>query len=398
MLGCVPFELGVKKHSFSWTGRTQKDATVVRRVEPAESGEESLSGQCKTTINKTMTKGGTRPKEKAIESMKGTAGAMTACQTGRGPSCEGKETPALDEDCREPASRPVQTAPRRPVLRRLGLGPASVALVLWLAHLSAQSIHAQDLVPGAFNTGVDNSGSVLANYSVDSHYKLIQSADPNFPGPDAVVVDDTLYPIANHAWLTNSSLSKWIAPQGNQDYLANATNGDAIGFYTYRTAFDLTGYDPNRVSLAGQWTCESQGTAVKINGLSTSNATPTNIFTVHTSWHPLLITNGFVPGINTLDFVVNRVPYGASILPTGIQVEFVVRILPPALQISLAGDDVLVWWPTNQASGCLLETSTSLGPNQQWSVFPGPVSIVGDQHMATVDATTGSKFFRLRQP
>ena len=299
----------------------------------------------------------------------------------------------------ETSSNSTRSIPRSLVLRRSGPGHGGIVFGLCVAHLLARSILAQNLVPGVFDTGVDDGGSVLTNYAVDSHYKLIQSADASFPGPDTVVVDDTIYPIGTHAWLTNSSLSKWIAPQGDQDYLANPAEGNEIGDYTYRTTFDLTGFDPGRVLLAGQWTCESLGTAVRINGINTSNATPANIYTVHAQWNPLLITNGFVSGTNTLDFVVNRVPFGsASILPTGLQVEYVVRVLPPMLQISLAGDDVLVSWPTNQASGFLLETSASLGPNQQWSVFPGSVLIVGDQHVVTADATLGSKFFRLRKP
>jgi len=268
-------------------------------------------------------------------------------------------------------------------------------LVLWLANLTIQ---AQSLVPGVFNTGVDDSGAVLANYSVDSHYTLIVSADPNFPGRDTVVVDDTTFPIATGDWLANSSLSKWIAPQGNQDI---GPGGDAVGNYTYRTTFDLTGYDPNLVTLTGQWTCDSQGTDVRINGLSTGNSTPgTNSPTNTREFHPLLITSGFVPGTNTLDFLVTRVPWpGSSLLPTGLRAEFVVSNLPPpSLQISSAGSDVLVWWPTNHASGFALETSASLGVSQTWSAFTGPVVNIGDQRVGVAAMTKGSAFFRLRKP
>src|SRR2546421_9350810 len=71
-------------------------------------------------------------------------------------------------------------------------------------------------IPGLFNTGVDNSGALLSAVAVDPHYKLITSADTNFPGPDSIVVNQD-FPIAGEAgngpWLTNGPVSKWIAPQ-----------------------------------------------------------------------------------------------------------------------------------------------------------------------------------------
>jgi len=118
--------------------------------------------------------------------------------------------------------------------------------------------------PLAFNTGVDDNGGVLADYVQDMHYELITSADTRFAGPGTVVVDNTLFPISTGNWLATDQLSKWIAPQGNQDYLMDPNNGNAVGNYTYRTTFNLTGYDPELVNLVGQWTCDSVGAAAPI--------------------------------------------------------------------------------------------------------------------------------------
>jgi hypothetical protein len=282
----------------------------------------------------------------------------------------------------------AKPAARRQAPKKLGV--SLLALALSTAPILAQ-------LPLTFNTGVDDNGVLLPAYTEDPHYQLIVSADPNFPGPAAMVVDDTLPPISSGQWLANSSISKWIAPQGDQNW--NAGSGEAVGSYTYRTIIDLTGYDPDRVVLFGQWSCESLGTDVLLNGLSTGNATITNIFNVHLQWNPLFINTGFVPGTNTLDFVVNRVPYGSPPLPTGLQVQLVVsNVPPPTLRISLSGDEVLVWWPTNHAAGFILESRGGLGTHGNWSALPGPTSTIGDQHVAVVDATPGSKFFRLRKP
>jgi hypothetical protein len=52
----------------------------------------------------------------------------------------------------------------------------------------AASAHAEP-IPGLFNTGVNDAGTPLAGGSVDPHYSLIQSADPAYPGPDAIVAE-----------------------------------------------------------------------------------------------------------------------------------------------------------------------------------------------------------------
>lgn len=285
----------------------------------------------------------------------------------------------------------AQSVTRRQVLKKFGLG--LLALMLATAPVPAQ-------VPLTFNTGVDDSGVPLDNYSVDPHFTLIVSPDPRFPGPDAVVVDDTLFPIATINWIASSATSKWIAPQGNQDYLSDPNNGDSLGNYTYRTTFDLTGYDPELVRSVGQWTLDSGGIDILINGASTGNTISTNPPIGAQWWHPFFISAGFVQGTNTLDFLVYRMPWGVPVptyLPTGLRAEFVItNVAPPTLQISAASPRVLVWWPTN-VPAFALETSPRLGTNQNWSLFHGPITVVSDQNVVVADPSGPSMFFRLRR-
>jgi hypothetical protein len=69
---------------------------------------------------------------------------------------------------------------------------------------------------------------------------------------------------------------------------------------------------------------------------------------------------------------------------------------PPSLHITLSGHVALVWWTTN-ASRFQLETSSQPGPNQNWTIFPGPVNVLGDLNVAVADATSGVNYFRLRR-
>jgi hypothetical protein len=74
-----------------------------------------------------------------------------------------------------------------------------------------------------------------------------------------------------------------------------------------------------------------------------------------------------------------------------------VMVVVPSLAISPGDGAVLVSWPTN-AGGFVLETCSTLGAGQSWSIFPGPVHVFGDQNVIAADAANRSQFFRLRNP
>jgi hypothetical protein len=119
--------------------------------------------------------------------------------------------------------------------------------------------------------------------------------------------------------------------------------------------------------LTRRWSCDSLATHVKINGVSTANATVNNIYLVHVQWNSLLITNGFIPGTNTLDFVVTRVPYGSAPLPTGMQVQLVVSNLPPSLLPPIADATAtppLVISPNGSSATVVLDGSRSFSPDE----------------------------------
>jgi uncharacterized repeat protein (TIGR03803 family) len=71
--------------------------------------------------------------------------------------------------------------------------------------------------------------------------------------------------------------------------------------------------------------------------------------------------------------------------------------LLPQLTITPADGTVLVSWPTNNL-GFVLETSSSLGASQSWSIFTGPAHVFGDQNVVAADPANRSQFFRLRKP
>src|SRR5712691_9705080 len=86
-----------------------------------------------------------------------------------------------------------------------------------------------------FNTGVNASGTPLANGSIDPHYT------------DTILADSVFVIAANGAWVSPGANAKYIAP----DNSGGGTFGG--GFYTldYVTTFSLTGFDPASVLISG---------------------------------------------------------------------------------------------------------------------------------------------------
>jgi uncharacterized delta-60 repeat protein len=162
-------------------------------------------------------------------------------------------------------------------------------------------------IPGLFNTGVDSAGTPLGLNEADLHYTLVASS-PVLGSPFA----DTAaggFPIP--PWMGDNTVSAWIAP-------VTIGLGSAPGDYFYQTTFDLTGRDLATASLTGLWAADDAGTDILLNGTSmgTSMGTSSPGFS---SWTSFSITNGFVPGLNTLIFKVNN--GGTSPNPSGLRVE-----------------------------------------------------------------------------
>ncbi len=168
-----------------------------------------------------------------------------------------------------------------------------------------------------YNTGVDDSNTVLANAAIDPHYTLIASDDGSYLGPNALVIN-TPVPLG---WQGNTLTSKWIAPRADQGVMG----GDSLGSYIYRTTFDLTGNNPATATLTGNWATDNIG-VIFLNGVyaGVTNLAGPSVFTAFS------ISGGFVPGVNKLDFLV--VNNGTTANPTGLRVEISgsVNIAEPA--------------------------------------------------------------------
>jgi PEP-CTERM motif-containing protein len=194
------------------------------------------------------------------------------------------------------------------------IGRIRTSLVVLVVLGVAGSAHATSLT--IFNTGVDATGTPLPDATLgDPHYALTST-----PGGTSTIRVRTSaggYPVQPFGpWLADDTLSAWIGP--NNDAQVDGPVGD----YTYRTTFDLTGFDPTSAVLQGLWSTDNPGPAILLNGSNTGNSIASQ--TSYTAWSNFSITGGFQPGINTLDFIVNN--QGG---PTGLRVEFQVAQATP---------------------------------------------------------------------
>ena len=182
---------------------------------------------------------------------------------------------------------------------RLTLTAIAAAALALLTTTGAQAVP----VTTFYNTGVDNTQAVLANGAPETHYALFSTPAGSAPGV-RVATSANGFPIP--PWLGDDSASAWIGP--NTD---SALDG-AAGQYDYRTTFDLTGFDATTAVLNGLWAADDSGDNILINGLSTAQPGGGG-FKSFTSFS---VTNGFISGINTIDFLVTNVSG-----PTGLRVE-----------------------------------------------------------------------------
>ncbi len=197
-----------------------------------------------------------------------------------------------------------------------------------------------------FGTGVTSPGVLAADGSVDAHYTIISSADPSSPGPNAYLPSSTAFPIG--PWLSNGPNSKWIAPKTDQG------TGNSGGYYTYRTTFSLTGLNPATAVLKGGVAADNAVT-IQLNGVTVF--TNTGFY----SLAPFTINSGFLPGTNTLDFVVFNDGAG----PTGLRVD-----LSGTATTGSSGSSVAV---------SVSPKTTTLGPQGQQ---PFTVTVTGSANTA----------------
>ena len=70
----------------------------------------------------------------------------------------------------------------------------------------------------------------------------------------------------------------------------------------------------------------------------------------------------------------------------------------PLLKVKRVGNTVEISWATTDANGFLLEETGSLTGTINWASVSTSATVVNNENVVTVPASTGFRFFRLRKP
>lgn len=184
---------------------------------------------------------------------------------------------------------------------------------------SPKSPAAVPVVPAAiadlYNTGVNDSRQLLGDNTPDPHYQLAMFPVQGTALPAVTTPNGALAAIN---WLPNTATARWIGPN------APSSQGP-VGNYAYRTYFTLP---PNfsSASVSGQLSADDRVVDIRINGVTAAIPIPLSSWT---SVSRFVISSGFMPGKNYIDFVLQNI--GG---PTGIVVDGIAGSYIPAAPVS----------------------------------------------------------------
>jgi len=195
----------------------------------------------------------------------------------------------------------------RPPRETKNMRIAPIVVMAFAAALAATTSAGAASITTLYNTGVDSSGTPLSDGTVgDPHYNLVSV--PGGSTTDILVRTSAGgYPIP--PYIGDDTLSAWIGP--NNDNNLDGPNGT----YIYQTTFNLTGFNAATAAIVGGWTSDNDGIGILLNGNNTGTP-PTDFAQFSLGFAPFTISGGFLPGLNTLDFLVDN---GGG--PTALRVE-----------------------------------------------------------------------------
>jgi hypothetical protein len=169
-----------------------------------------------------------------------------------------------------------------------------VAVAIAAFGLGASGAHAAQIL-GLYNTGVDATGTPLAENALDTHWTVTGAANP-------VVYDNAAYTVPSDA--------RFIAQEAGGQYTTNPN--------TYSLTFDLTGLNATTAQLSGMFEADNFATvflnghqlAQDVQGTDTSNFTTPTAFSASSS--------DFVAGANVLSVVLTDTGQPSAVLISGL--------------------------------------------------------------------------------
>lgn len=164
-------------------------------------------------------------------------------------------------------------------------------LIAGLSSIALATVVGAANIPGLYPTGSNGSGGTLGDGASDLFYSVVSSNNTWYnSNPQGTVIKQANIP---WVWFPNTTSARWIYDNADGNVNAGAT-------VTFRLTFNLTGYIPSTAVLFGASAADDSG-QIFLNGNFIGACGGYNAPT------PFGATSGFLPGVNTLDFVVQDI-------------------------------------------------------------------------------------------
>ncbi len=165
-----------------------------------------------------------------------------------------------------------------------------------------------------YNTGVDDTGTVLVGHVLDTHWTLTGGASSPalvYPAPTYTGATNGSFPIGY--WVPDDSASRWVTPTINA---ADSFDPSQNGTYLYTQYFDLS--STTGASFFGKFAADNTVLSITLNGKAIANNIGGD------SFYSLFgdgNSGDFKIGQNVLTFdVLNFAQNGGN--PSGLDVKF----------------------------------------------------------------------------
>ena len=171
-----------------------------------------------------------------------------------------------------------------------------------------------------FNSGTGATGALLPPGQSDPHFTNVAT------GLAAVAM--TPHP----AWVGADGASQWIG------FTGSGVDNVSAGQFTYRTTFDLSGYDATTADVKFFTAVDNSLDNVLVNGVSRGVATAG----FGSMLGPLAIVGPFNAGANTIDFVWTNAGPGAN--PGGLRIKWDAKAAPLLTHTTLPANPIATYF------------------------------------------------------
>jgi hypothetical protein len=154
-------------------------------------------------------------------------------------------------------------------------------------------------IPTNFNTGADDSGTLLAAGASEQHFSLVFPTLCCYSGLSTNVFGTNFLTAGDYAGgpaLHNTATAEWIGYNGFGPLWANGTDGNEFAF-VYQFSLTQADIDAGGLNLTGSLGLTGDLTSLSLNGVTNSLA---SFFDAGQNLHPFSVTNGFQVGTNSL--------------------------------------------------------------------------------------------------